>query len=137
MSAAEVLALFALLGVPVRPVEAREVAQAAARYDVQPEFLVAVCASMSWGVRNEFEPSYDRRRMLCAFDAFDENDRPTTPTATRAAWNLRLGLRVCGEVDGALRFAVASGRCRPIHGDTNGPRAVRYYRRLLQHRARQ
>lgn len=134
MTPAEALALFLLLGVPVRPGEARAVVEAAARWHVEPRLLVAVCASMSWGVRNEFEPSYDRRRMLCAADAFDANDRPAIPTATRAAWNLRLGLRVCGEVPGALRFAAATGRCRPIHGDTNGPRAVRYYRRLQMHR---
>ena len=133
MTVAELLALFALFGVPIRRHEAEAIQRVEARRHLPPGLLPAVCAAMtrSRRLRIPSDPDIERPRdLVCAAGQTAPGGRFIVPTTVTAARRLAEGLRVCTGPEAALYYAT-SGRCRLILGNWEGSNAVHYYRRIL------
>ena len=138
MDPREILALFALVGVPVRPADAVAVAQAARRDRVNPVLLVAQCAAHTRERRLLAAlpgegPPRDSRRLVCAYGQVNEAGDPVVPTLVAATSGLYAGLRTCRTARGAINFANTGG-CENVPGDFLGARAARYFLQIVRHR---
>jgi len=127
MTVPELLAVFAVLGVPIRPYEAAEILRVETRYRLPVGMLAAECAAHTRELRlqtDRLDPSPD---MVCAAGQVNDRGVPVVPTAVQAARDLVAGLTECATREGALRYAGLPGSCRPIRGEIRGPWAIRYY----------